>query len=158
MNDEITIGARLRTLRRWRGMTLAQLADQAQLSTSFLSMAERGQRALDRRSHIATLAAVLRVSETDLVGGPHLTPDPVQSQPHTTIPAVRAALLTNTLTAPAIDRARPLPELVAEMNRIDHSEYKHTTSADPSQQSSMSSTCTPAHPSTSLPIGSHWRP
>lgn len=106
-------------------MTLAQLAGQAGLTPSFLSMAERGQRALDRRSHISALAAALRVSETELVGGPHLTKDPVQSQPHATIPDVRAALLINTLTAPATDRARPLPELVAEMDRIDHSEYKY---------------------------------
>ncbi|MGH3392790.1 MAG: helix-turn-helix domain-containing protein [Actinomadura sp.] len=126
MYDEVTIGARLRALRRWRGMTLAQLAGQAGLSTSFLSMAERGQRSLDRRSHISALASVLRVSEKDLVGGPHLSADPVQAAPHTTIPAVRAALMTNTLTAPAVDGARPLDELVAEMDRIDHSEYKHT--------------------------------
>ncbi|MCW2900465.1 MAG: hypothetical protein JWO67_2730 [Streptosporangiaceae bacterium] len=125
MNDEATIGARLRALRRWRGMTLAQLAGQAGLSASFLSMAERGQRPLDRRSHIASIATALRVSEADLVGGPHLTPDPVQSEPHATVPDIRAALTTNTLTAPAVDLARPLDELVAEMTRIDHSEYKH---------------------------------
>lgn len=125
MHDVSTIGARLRALRRWRGMTLVQLAGQAGLTPSFVSMAERGQRALDRRSHIAALAAALRVSETDLVGGPHLTKDPVQSHPHATIPDIRAALLVNTLTAPATDRARPLGELVAEMDRIDHSEYKH---------------------------------
>ncbi|XRQ15048.1 helix-turn-helix domain-containing protein [Actinomadura welshii] len=126
MHDETTIGARLRALRRWRGMTLDQLAGQAGLSKSFLSMAERGQRALDRRSHISALAKTLRVSETDLVGAPHLTADPVQAAPHATVPAVRAALLTNTLTAPATDRARPLSELAAEMERIDRSEYQHT--------------------------------
>ncbi|GLY86012.1 helix-turn-helix domain-containing protein [Actinoallomurus iriomotensis] len=126
MHDENTIGARLRVLRRWRGMTLAQLADQAGLTPSFLSMAERGQRAIDRRSHISALAAALRVSETDLVGGPHLTSDPVQAAPHSTIPDIRAALLGNTLTSPVTDRARPLQDLVAEMDRIDHSEFKHT--------------------------------
>ncbi len=126
MRDAITVGERLRVLRKWRGMTLAQLAGQAGLTPSFLSMAERGLRALDRRSHISALAAALRVSETELVGGPHLTKDPVQSQPHTMIPDIRAALLINTLTSPATDRARPLVDLVAEMDRIDHSEYKHT--------------------------------
>ncbi|WP_327046814.1 helix-turn-helix domain-containing protein [Microbispora sp. NBC_01189] len=126
MYDEGTMGARLRTLRRWRRMNLAQLADQAGLSKSFLSMVERGQRALDRRSHIAALAAALRVSEADLVGGPHLSADPVQSAPHATIPALRESLITNTLTAPVADRARPLPELAAEMTRIDRSEKKFT--------------------------------
>ncbi|MGI5171238.1 helix-turn-helix domain-containing protein [Spirillospora sp. CA-253888] len=123
--DQHTIGARLRVLRKWRRLTLVELAGLSGLSPSFLSMAERGHRALDRRSHIAALASALRVSETDLVGGPHLTADPVQAGPHTTMPAVRAALMTNTLTAPAVDDARPLDELVAEMAKIDRSEYKH---------------------------------
>lgn len=126
MYDQATIGARLRTLRRWRRMNLAQLADQAGLSKSFLSMVERGQRALDRRSHISALAAALRVSEADLVGGPHLSSDPIQSAPHAAIPALREALIMNTLTAPVADRARPLPELVAETASIDRSERKHT--------------------------------
>lgn len=113
--DEITIGARLRTLRRWRGLSQVELAGLADLSPSFISMVETGQRPLDRRSHIAGIASALRVSETDLVGGPHLTPDPLQSDPHMAIPALRVALQTNTLTTPAVDRARPLPELVQEV-------------------------------------------
>ena len=113
--DEATIGARLRILRRWRGMTQAQLAGLASLSPSFVSMIENGQRPLDRRSHIAAVATALRVSETDLVGGPHLSADRQQSDPHTAIPALREALQTNKLTAPVVDRARPLPELVREV-------------------------------------------
>ena len=109
--DEVTIGARLRTLRRWRGKSQVELAGLAGLSPSFVSMVETGHRPLDRRSHIAALASALKVSETDLVGGPHLTPDPVQSDPHMGIPALRVALQTNTLTAPAVDRARPLGDL-----------------------------------------------
>jgi transcriptional regulator with XRE-family HTH domain len=110
--DEITIGARLRTLRRWRGKSQVELAGLAGLSPSFLSMVETGQRPLDRRSHIAALANALKVSETDLVGGPHLTPDPLQSDPHMGIPALRVALQTNTLSTPAVEQARPLPHLV----------------------------------------------
>ena len=109
--DEVTIGARLRTLRRWRGKSQVELAGLAGLSPSFLSMVETGHRPLDRRSHIAALANALKVSETDLVGGPHLTPDPLQSDPHMAIPALRVALQTNTLTRPAVDRARPLGDL-----------------------------------------------
>ncbi len=40
--DEATIGARLRILRRWRGMTLAELSGLAGVSLSYLSMVERG--------------------------------------------------------------------------------------------------------------------
>jgi transcriptional regulator with XRE-family HTH domain len=118
--DEITIGARLRTLRRWRGKSQVELAGLAGLSPSFISMVETGQRPLDRRSHIAALANALKVSETDLVGGPHLSQDPLQADPHMGIPALRVALETNTLTTPAVDRARPLRELVQEVtDRIE---------------------------------------
>jgi transcriptional regulator with XRE-family HTH domain len=113
--DGVTIGARLRTLRRWRGMTQVQLAGLAELSPSFVSMVEQGSRMLDRRSHIAALASALRVSEADLVGGPHLSADRLQSDPHMAIPPLRVALQTNTLTQPAVDRARPLAELHREV-------------------------------------------
>lgn len=58
---EITIGARLRSLRRWRGKTQVELAGLAGLSPSFVSMVENGQRPLDRPSHIAALASALKV-------------------------------------------------------------------------------------------------
>lgn len=96
--DEVTIGARLRTLRRWRGKTLAEVAGLAGVSVSYLSMVERGERMLDRRSYISGIASALKVSETDLVGGPHLSADKGQSDPHTIIPALRVALMTNSLT------------------------------------------------------------
>jgi hypothetical protein len=95
-------------------MTQVELAGLAGLSPSFLSMVETGQRPLDRRSHIAALASALHVSETDLVGGPHLSADSLQADPHRAIPALREAFLTNTLTCPAIDGgARPVRELAA---------------------------------------------
>ncbi|MFC6885002.1 MULTISPECIES: helix-turn-helix domain-containing protein [Actinomadura] len=115
MPDGITIGTRLRALRRWRGMSLDELAGLTGLSKSFLSRAERGQRTLDRRSHLAALASALRISESDLVGGPHLSADPVQSAPHTHVPALRVALQSNSLLSPATDRARPLPDLAAAL-------------------------------------------
>src|SRR5271155_860631 len=113
--DEITIGARLRPLRRWRGMTQVELAGLADLSPSFVSMVEHGSRMLDRRSHIAALAGALRVSETDLAGGPHLSQARLQSDPHMAIPPLRVALQTNTLTSPAVERARSLGELRSEV-------------------------------------------
>jgi transcriptional regulator with XRE-family HTH domain len=92
-------------------MTQVQLADMATLSPSFVSMVEHGTRMLDRRSHISALASALRVSETDLVGGPHLSADRLQSDPHMAIPPLRVALQTNSLTRPAVDVARPLADL-----------------------------------------------
>jgi transcriptional regulator with XRE-family HTH domain len=113
--DEITVGARLRTLRRWRGMTQTELADLAGVSTSFVSMVEHGTRLLDRRSHVASFAAALKVSEADLVGGPHLSADRLQSAPHMAIPPLRVALQTNSVTSPAVEQARPLGQLRQEV-------------------------------------------
>jgi transcriptional regulator with XRE-family HTH domain len=117
--DEDSVGARLRVLRRWRGMTLVELAGLAGVSHSYISMVEHGQRMLDRRSYISAIAAALKVSETDLVGGPHLSADRQQADPHTIIPALRVALMTNSLSEPAVDQARPLPELATEVARIE---------------------------------------
>jgi transcriptional regulator with XRE-family HTH domain len=96
-------------------MTLAEVAGLAGITAAYLSIIERGLRPLDRRSMISALAAALRVSETDLTGGPHLGTDPLQSGPHAAIPALRAALATNSLSAPAASRARPIAQLAAEV-------------------------------------------
>src|SRR5580658_3012817 len=131
--DEVTTGERLRTLRRWRGKTQAEVAGLAGLSQSFVSMIENGQRPLDRRSDIAALASALKVSETDLVGGPHLSSDRQQSDPHLVVPALRMALMTNSLCEPAVEQARPLPELVRELSRIAplHMNCDYVTSGTP---------------------------
>ena len=116
--DTQTIGQRLRALRRWRRLTLAELAGLSGMTAAAISMWENGKRPLDRRSHISALAAALRVSETDLTGSPHSGTDPLQSAPHVAIPALRAALAMNTLGEPACDRARPLPEVTAELELL----------------------------------------
>jgi len=117
-DDDATIGTRLRAVRLWRHMTLAEVAGLAGVSAAYLSMAERGLRSLDRRSMISALAAALRVSETELTGGPHLGSDPLQSGPHSAVPALRVALSMNSLGEPATDRARPLQEVVAELETL----------------------------------------
>ncbi len=115
LDDGVPIGERLRTLRLWRHMTLAEVGGLAGVSAAYLSMVERGLRPLDRRSTISALAAALRVSETELIGGPHLSSDPVQSSPHSAVPALRSALQTNTMTQAAVEGARPLPDLVGQV-------------------------------------------
>ncbi len=44
-------------------------------------------------------------------GGPHLSQDRLQSDPHMAIPPLRVALQTNTLTSSAAERARSVDEL-----------------------------------------------
>lgn len=110
-----SIGQRLRQARLLRGLTLAQLGGLAGIAPTQISMWENGKRLLDRRSHISALAEALRISETELTGGPHLSRDREQSGPHAAVPALRAALVTNSLSAPAAGQARPLPELAAQV-------------------------------------------
>src|ERR1017187_9227728 len=160
MYDTETTGARLRGLRRWRGMTLTELAGLAGVSVSFLSLVEHGHRLLARRSHIAAVASALKVSETELVGGPHLSPDRLQSDPHMGIPPLRVALQTNTLTSPAVDRARPVQELADEMADSiwplrRACDYVHIGSS--CRRSLTNSICTPPSPRTRLLTGWLWR-
>src|SRR6266487_1318698 len=119
-DDDATIGARLRALRLWRHMTLAEVAGLSGVSAAYLSMVERGLRSLDRRSMISALASALKVSDAELTGGPpHMGTDSQQSGPHAAIPALRTALLTNSLWCPATADARPVAELGAEMRAIE---------------------------------------
>lgn len=56
----------LRRLRRRRGMTQGALAGLTGLSTSYISMIERGERTLTRLNDIIAIAAALRVSPAEL--------------------------------------------------------------------------------------------
>src|SRR5580658_1354211 len=118
VQDMRPIGERLRLLRRYRGLTQAELAGLAGVPQSLVSLWETGQRSLDRRGAIAALAAALRVSETELTGGPHLSADPLQSGPHSAIPALRRAFAMNSLGVPAAASARPLAEVTAELEAL----------------------------------------
>lgn len=63
------IGARLRALRRRRGMSLDVLAGLSGKSAAYLSMIENGKRPLDRYSLIVCLADALGVPPADLLPG-----------------------------------------------------------------------------------------
>ncbi len=113
------MGERLRAIRLWCGMTQSEVAGLAGVSTPYVSMVERGIRAVDRRSTISALAAALRVSETDLTGGSHLRSDPEQAAPHAGIPALRTVLLSSALSDSPVDRARPLAELLQIITKVE---------------------------------------
>lgn len=115
------MGQRLRRARRYRGMSLQVLADRSGLSKSFLSMVENGRRSLDRRSHIAALAAALEVSVAELTGQPYVPPPrrAQASEGHHAIPRVRVALLGSSLDEPADVPARPLADLLRETATVE---------------------------------------
>jgi DNA-binding XRE family transcriptional regulator len=60
------IGARLRTLRRQRGMSQTVLGDLCGVSGAYVSMVENGKRKLDRWSMIVALAHAMRIPPVEL--------------------------------------------------------------------------------------------
>lgn len=68
------LGHRIREIRHWRGMSLTATAGLAGVSPAYLSMIERGQRPVNRRSVLESLARALRVSPLELTGQPHPSP------------------------------------------------------------------------------------
>ncbi|MGH3829569.1 MAG: helix-turn-helix domain-containing protein [Pseudonocardiaceae bacterium] len=74
VEDARTIGARLRQVRNSRRKSLRVVAGLAGMSKSRLSMIERGESALDRRSEIVALADVLLIAPSELVTLPMPTP------------------------------------------------------------------------------------
>lgn len=63
------VAARLRALRRQRGMTLEVLAGLAGVSDSYLSMVENGKRSLNSYTTIVGIAAALDVPPAELAPG-----------------------------------------------------------------------------------------
>ena len=67
--ESVAMGARIRSLRTQRGLTLVQLATAAGMSQPFLSLAERGHSRLSLAS-MAKLAAALDIPAGSLVARP----------------------------------------------------------------------------------------
>ncbi|WNI16860.1 helix-turn-helix domain-containing protein [Actinacidiphila sp. ITFR-21] len=113
------IGARLRSARRQRGMSLRTLAGLSGLSAGFLSMVENGQRHLDRTGHITALADALRIAPTELTGQVLAPTDPATASAHEAVPALRLALM-GVGHPPTSGSRGPLAARVAQANRLYH--------------------------------------
>ncbi|MGI9003528.1 MAG: helix-turn-helix domain-containing protein [Pseudonocardia sp.] len=93
MDDLSTqVGGNIRRIRRGHGIALADLADASGLSKSFLSRVERGERHVDRRSHLDALANALSCSIGTLIGGPTTAGGATQQVALATVPQLRRAL------------------------------------------------------------------
>ena len=66
MAEASALGARVRTLRRRRGLTQAQLAERAQLALSYITLLESGQQANLSPSAIGRLARALGITSKQL--------------------------------------------------------------------------------------------
>ncbi len=119
VGDGRTIGQRLREIRLWRGKTLKVVAELAGISESYLCRLERGDRQVDSRSLLEALAAALEVAPGELTGVHELTSVKGAGEAHAGVVALRVALADNELDDPAEDTARPWPELVAMLHRVN---------------------------------------
>nr|WP_024127273.1 helix-turn-helix transcriptional regulator [Streptomyces sp. F8]AHE40009.1 Transcriptional regulator, XRE family [Streptomyces sp. F8] len=103
-----TIGVGLRALRRQRGVSLKNLAEQTGISKSYLSMVENGKRLLTSTVFIDSIAEALRISPVELTGQPVAPTDPSTGGAHAMIPALRLSLMGLSVPVPA--RGGRLPE------------------------------------------------
>lgn len=90
-DDALTIGRRVRQIRRSRGKSLVVVAGLAGISKSQLSRIERGETALERRSDIVAIANALRVAPSELTTLP--VPPPANGCTDGAVDAVRLALM-----------------------------------------------------------------
>lgn len=99
MYDDETrrVGANLRRLRRSRGLSLDVVAGRAGLSKGFISRAERGERSIDRRSHLDALSRALECSIADILGQPFPSIGRTQELAHAQVPALRRVLHASSL-------------------------------------------------------------
>jgi transcriptional regulator with XRE-family HTH domain len=125
------IGRRIREIRTWRKMTLSATAGLTGLSVSYLSMIERGQRAVTKRSVLEALARALRVAPVQLT----VEPDEAQR----TVSEATTARFTDILSGWWIGEVpdapcRPLPELLVDVRKL----AKATMLSDYATQAEMS--------------------
>ena len=73
--EDARVGRRIREIRTWRGLSMTAAAQLAGIAPSYLSMIERGQRSVTKRSVLEALATALRVSPAELTGKPYAPSD-----------------------------------------------------------------------------------
>lgn len=107
------IGARVRMIRRRRGLSLDAAAGLAGISKGHLSRLESGKRQFVRRGLIEDVAHALGCSPADLTGAPDVAPDRRALVAASAVPGLTAVLHDTTLDDAPDAPARPLEELVA---------------------------------------------
>ncbi|MCA1696321.1 MAG: helix-turn-helix transcriptional regulator [Actinobacteria bacterium] len=128
IDDARSIGARARTIRRRRGLSLEVAAGLAGISGAYLSMLETGRRGFNRRGLLEDLANALGCSVADMTGQPYLPPDRASADALATLPAVSMALHECSLSDAPDGPTRPVEQLatlVAEANQhVDETRYQ----------------------------------
>jgi transcriptional regulator with XRE-family HTH domain len=96
-DDALSIGQRLRMIRRRRGMSQAVAAGLAGISKPYLSMLERGERGFNRRGLLEDLAEAVSCSVADLTGQPYSLPDRQSTDVAAAVAGISRALHDTTL-------------------------------------------------------------
>lgn len=118
--DSRSIGARVRMIRRRRGMTLEVAAGLAGMDKSYLSRLEHGKRQFDRRGIIEDLADALGCSPRDLTGDVEMATDRRSLAAMSSLPSLVAALADITLDDVPDIATRPiavLADIAAQAHR-----------------------------------------
>lgn len=84
--DDDSVGARVATLRKQRGMSQLRLAGDAHVSKSLLAKVETGHKPATQ-GFVAAVARALRVDVTEVTGQPYRV-----EQEHAAVPELRRAL------------------------------------------------------------------
>lgn len=92
------VGKRIRAFRQRRGLTQEVVAGLVGRSVSWLRQVEAGNRHVDSLSMIFDLAGVLHCEPTELIGRPLLLAPGRGGKVPTSVPAIRAAIMTPDLT------------------------------------------------------------
>lgn len=110
-------------------MDLSATAGLADLSVSYLSMIERGQRPVTKRSVLEAIARALRVSPVELTGQPYAPADEKNVETHTAM-ATLADLLGGWWVGEVPDApGRPLPEVVEQLSAFHAARNSGTKAA-----------------------------
>lgn len=107
---ELTTGERIRILRERRGMSRPVLAGLVGRSSDWLKKIENGDRELRSITHLVRLANVLHVPDVATLTGGELgiSVEAVGKLSHSTVPAIRAAMLgASFATVPSVGPVRP---------------------------------------------------
>lgn len=114
MLDEDSIGSRVASTRKFRGLTQRRLADLAHVSYSLLTKVESGQ-VPATPAFIATVARALRVDIIELTGQPYRGANARDDRVHTTVPEIRRVLLAHDLLTSTDAPTPDLDELAGQV-------------------------------------------
>lgn len=110
-DHEHTIGTRIRTIRKRRGLSVETAAGFAGITKGYLSLIENGRRGVSRRGLLEDIASALGCSVVDLTGEPYVPADAPSATALAMIPPIQLALMDCDLDDVPDQPARPVAEL-----------------------------------------------